>query len=208
MTEQDRPAPDSASGDAVTTSSGGVGSAPPADSEPRFAPPASTTPQPPAPGTSPASGTASERDPWLAPASSGPAAPAPAPATQLVPAYAPAAGAGAPPYGPPAGAGPVYAQPVYAVAPPTNGLAIASLICGLAGLLWVTSFIASPLSIIFGFMSLSKIKRTGEGGKGMAIAGIIIGFALIVPAVIAVVVAIGWIIVALGIAGAGAASYR
>ena len=32
------------------------------------------------------------------------------------------------------------------------------------------------LAIIFGFISLHQIKETGEQGKGMAIAGIILGF--------------------------------
>lgn len=49
----------------------------------------------------------------------------------------------------------------------TNGLAIASL---------VSSFFISLLGIILGHIALNQIKRTGEGGRGLAIAGLIIGY--------------------------------
>lgn len=54
----------------------------------------------------------------------------------------------------------------------TNGFAIAALITGLVGL--------NLLGIIFGFVALNQIKQTGESGRGMAIAGIILGFVWIV----------------------------
>ncbi|MFJ3958628.1 DUF4190 domain-containing protein [Arthrobacter sp. NPDC090010] len=50
----------------------------------------------------------------------------------------------------------------------TNTLAIISLI---------SAFFISLLGVILGFVALSQIKRTGEGGRGLAIAGIIVGFA-------------------------------
>lgn len=50
----------------------------------------------------------------------------------------------------------------------TNGLAIASLI---------SSFFISLLGIILGHIALNQIKRTGEGGRGLAIAGLVIGYA-------------------------------
>jgi len=51
----------------------------------------------------------------------------------------------------------------------SNGLAIASLITGIIPGLGL-------LGIIFGFVALSQIKKTNEGGKGMAITGIVLGF--------------------------------
>ncbi len=46
----------------------------------------------------------------------------------------------------------------------TNTMAILSL---------VFAFILSPLGIVFGAIGLNQIKKTGEEGKGLAIAGLI-----------------------------------
>jgi len=50
----------------------------------------------------------------------------------------------------------------------TNGLAIASLILGIVGV--------SILAIILGHVGLNQIKRNGEQGRGMALAGVILGY--------------------------------
>jgi hypothetical protein len=66
---------------------------------------------------------------------------------------------------------PAYFQP----APPgqrTNGMAIASLILGIVWLSWIGSILA----LIFGYIALGQIKRQHEGGRGMAIAGIVLGW--------------------------------
>jgi uncharacterized membrane protein len=60
-------------------------------------------------------------------------------------------------------------------------MAIASLLCSLFGWLCI---IGGILGIIFGFVALSQIKQTGQGGRGMAIAGIIIG--VVVTAIVTV----------------------
>jgi hypothetical protein len=49
----------------------------------------------------------------------------------------------------------------------TSGLAIAALILGIIGLF--------PLGWLFGFLALRSIKKSGEKGRGMAIAGIVLG---------------------------------
>jgi peptidyl-prolyl cis-trans isomerase B (cyclophilin B) len=59
----------------------------------------------------------------------------------------------------------VYAG--YPQAAPTNTLAIASLVC---------AFVFAPLGIIFGHVSLSQIKKSGEEGRGLALAGLIISY--------------------------------
>ncbi|MDA2891103.1 peptidylprolyl isomerase [Mycolicibacterium sp. BiH015] len=64
---------------------------------------------------------------------------------------------------------------------PTNSLAIASLVC---------AFVFAPLGVVFGHMSLSQIKRTGEQGRGLAIAGLIVGYLMIVAAIVVVVVSV------------------
>ncbi|WP_449282396.1 DUF4190 domain-containing protein [Leucobacter sp.] len=58
-------------------------------------------------------------------------------------------------------------QPAYAPAPPTNTLAIIAL---------VGSFFISLVGVICGHIALKQIARTGEGGRGLALAGLIIGY--------------------------------
>ena len=53
-------------------------------------------------------------------------------------------------------------------APRTNGLAIAAFVLSLCGF--------SLLPVILGHVSLGQIQRTGEGGRGFAIAGLVIGY--------------------------------
>jgi hypothetical protein len=56
--------------------------------------------------------------------------------------------------------------------PRTNGYAIASLIFGV---LLCIPFITSILAVLFGAMGISKAKKARADGKGMAIAGLILG---------------------------------
>jgi len=69
----------------------------------------------------------------------------------------------------------------------TNGLAIASLACGLA------QFVFGPLAtipaIVFGHVARHQIKRTGEQGAGLALAGLILGWATVILGIVLIVVA-------------------
>jgi hypothetical protein len=59
----------------------------------------------------------------------------------------------------------------------TSGMAIAALVCGVGSFLCVVTCIPA---IILGHLSLSEIKRTpGLRGRGMALAGLIIGYAYV-----------------------------
>ena len=64
----------------------------------------------------------------------------------------------------------------------TNGLAIASLACGFV------QFVFGPLTaipaIVLGHVALHQIKRTGEQGAGLALAGLILGWATVVLIVV------------------------
>jgi hypothetical protein len=69
---------------------------------------------------------------------------------------------------------PQYGYSPYAFPPPrpTNGLAIAAMICGIVG-------VCSPvgiLGIIFGMIAKRQIRESGDGGEGMATAGIVCGW--------------------------------
>ncbi|MFY9920782.1 MAG: peptidylprolyl isomerase [Mycobacterium sp.] len=88
-----------------------------------------------------------------------------------------------PPYG---GYPPPYDPYGYPRPRPTNGMAIASLIC---------AFVFAPLGIIFGHISLSQIKRTGEEGHGLAVAGLVISY-LITVGTIVVMAAVVWFTIA------------
>jgi len=124
---------------------------------------------------------------------------------------APSSPAGWPPPGgsvpayPPAGYPPAYlypAPPPYpygypppgygAPAAPTNGLAIASLVLGILGIPTFSFFVVPILALILGAVSNAQIRRAGgrQSGRGMAIAGMILGG-------VAVLFAIGfWILIA------------
>jgi hypothetical protein len=54
----------------------------------------------------------------------------------------------------------------------TNGLAIAALVCGICGFLYLVPAI---LGVVFGIIALRQIRRDESDGRGMAIAGIITG---------------------------------
>ncbi|WP_425308322.1 DUF4190 domain-containing protein [Ammonicoccus fulvus] len=73
-------------------------------------------------------------------------------------------------YAPPPGAAPMqpysYGSPYASQS--TNTLAIIAL---------VTSFFVPIAGIICGHLSLGQIRRTGENGRGLALAGLIIGYA-------------------------------
>ena len=59
-------------------------------------------------------------------------------------------------------------------APKTNGMAIASMVLGILWLYWV----GSVLALVFGYTARNQIDSSGgrEGGRGMAIAGIVLGW--------------------------------
>jgi hypothetical protein len=79
----------------------------------------------------------------------------------------------------------------------TSGFAIASMVLGIVGvipfLIW--NGIASILALVFGYIARSQIKRSGgtQGGRGMALAGIIlgwIGIALLVILIVVLIIAV------------------
>jgi hypothetical protein len=65
-----------------------------------------------------------------------------------------------------------FPVPVDPQAGTTNGLAIASLICGILGLFVVTAILA----VVFGHVAVNQVRARGQVGDGMAKAGFILGY--------------------------------
>jgi hypothetical protein len=137
------------------------------------------TPTPPPPGYPP------QVDPYASPADPQQAyAPAayPPPSYQQPPGYPP------PGYQLPPGYPPQYDYPGYPPADPgVNGFAIWALVTGFFG------FIGAVLATVFGLIALNQIGKTGQRGRGLAIAGLSLagGWLLVLVAVIVVGVAVG-----------------
>jgi hypothetical protein len=79
-----------------------------------------------------------------------------------------------PPMAVPPAPAPPHCYGPYPPAPETNGMAIASLIAGFLWMAWLGSFAA----IVFGHVALSQINESQgrQGGRGMAIAGLVLGY--------------------------------
>ena len=70
--------------------------------------------------------------------------------------------------------------PAPVTGPKTNTLAIISLVAG------ILSF--NIIAVILGHIALGQIKRTGEGGRTLAIVGLVLGYIAIVVYVILIIV--------------------
>lgn len=92
---------------------------------------------------------------------------------------------GTPP--PPPGGGyggpdqPAYGQGGYGAQPPgTSVMAIISLVTGIIGILCCTWFVFSIAATVLGFLGKKEIAEGKKTGKGVAMAGLILGIAGIV----------------------------
>lgn len=87
---------------------------------------------------------------------------------------------------------PSYARPAR-----TSGKAVVSLVLAIIGL-FILPIILSALAIIIGWAALTDIdRRPATGGRGLAIAGIVIGVIGLIIGIIAVIVAASynWLVV-------------
>jgi hypothetical protein len=87
----------------------------------------------------------------------------------------------------PQGSSQVWAPPG---GPTVSGMAIASLVFGLTWLYWIGSILA----LVFGYLGKSQIDRAqGKlSGRGMAVAGIVIGWVEI--GILAIVIVVGLLV--------------
>ena len=76
----------------------------------------------------------------------------------------------------------------------TNTMAVTALVLGIIQFVgWIIfllpGLLAAILAIVFGFVSMNQMRRSGEAGRGLAIAGVILGFLGIL--VVGILVAVG-----------------
>ncbi|CRZ14734.1 peptidylprolyl isomerase [Mycolicibacterium neworleansense] len=70
-------------------------------------------------------------------------------------------------------------------------MAVASLVCAV---------LFAPLGIVLGHLSLSQLKRSGEQGRGIAIAGLVIGYVMTALAIVLVVLGLVFAFIAVKVA--------
>lgn len=74
-------------------------------------------------------------------------------------------------------------RPMYNAPTKTNGFAVTAMVLGIVGV--------SLLAVIFGHVSLGQIKRNpNESGRGMALAGVILGYVGMALYVILIIAAV------------------
>ena len=96
------------------------------------------------------------------------------------------------------------ARPPHGMSIPTDGLATASLVCGILSVTLCGLFAGIP-AVICGHKSLAKINSspTPIQGKGMAIAGLVTGYLSLVISLLFIV----FFVIGLGTAGASGAEF-
>ncbi|MGE7467634.1 DUF4190 domain-containing protein [Brevundimonas sp. NPDC003935] len=101
-----------------------------------------------------------------------------------------------------------YGQQGYGMPPQqprsTNGMAVASLVLGIIGLIFCG--ITSIPGVILGHIALNRIKKTGEEGSGMAVGGLVTSYITVVIWVLCWLIFGGFILSMIGLSAAATSS--
>lgn len=119
---------------------------------------------------------ADPNDPFAPPSGSAPPPSQPPAWGTPPPGYGPPPSAPPPGYGPPPG----FPPPGYGQGqgvPTTNTLAIVA---------FVTTFLCTPAGLVCGILALGQIKKSGEQGRGLALAAVILSSLVIVGSILAI----------------------
>lgn len=84
--------------------------------------------------------------------------------------------------------------PVSTTVKDTNAFALVSIIL---------TFMVPLAGIIFGHLGLNQIKRTGDGGRGLALTAVIYGYCMFALGLLFAIIYIGFISVAIGAMSSG-----
>ncbi len=80
-------------------------------------------------------------------------------------------------------------QPAYGAPRGTNVMAVVAI---------VVAFVVPPLGVVFGVIGRRQIRRTGEDGDGLALAGIVLGTISTILAIVWLVIVIRYVDAQLG----------
>lgn len=96
------------------------------------------------------------------------------------------------PYPPAYGYGPSAYGPLVR---PTSGTATASMILGIAGMFLFCLVVPSLVAVLLGHNAIRETRHGHKGGHGQAVAGLILGYVVLIPvAIYAVLMLIGIIV--------------
>lgn len=91
-----------------------------------------------------------------------------------------------------------YGAPVVPAAQPTNGMAIASMVVSLVGLVTLVCYgfggLIGIVGAILGHVARRQIRERGNAGAGMALAGVIIGWVTTVLALVIVGLIVAFVV--------------
>jgi hypothetical protein len=89
----------------------------------------------------------------------------------------------------PPGVRPAYGPPATNVVvrvPPASGPAVASMVLGILGVLggWCLFGLPCLLAVVLGHVGLHETRDNAKSGRGMAVAGLVLGYVFVVPMVL------------------------
>jgi hypothetical protein len=70
-------------------------------------------------------------------------------------------------------------------AQPSSGTAVVSLVCGILG--FFTCALTSIVAVITGHLAMRETRSGQVGGRGMAVAGLVLGYLVLIPGLIILV---------------------
>ncbi|SCF19153.1 protein of unknown function [Micromonospora purpureochromogenes] len=78
-----------------------------------------------------------------------------------------------------------YPTPLLVAALPTSGSATAAMVLGIVGVLggWCVFGLPCLLAVILGHIGLHETRDGRKSGRGMAVAGLVLGYVFVAPAV-------------------------